>query len=178
MSRGIPAPCLWRPGARCSPRIVRIVDLDEQDGLPFLVQEYVAGETLQRRWKREGKLPLAEAAVITREVARALAAAHAAGIVHRDLKPENIKLVDGQVKVLDFGIARADGIPSLTATNAWVGTIEFCAPERALGLGDIRSDVYSLGVILFVLITGRLPFAGATPMAVLRQHESAPPPIP
>jgi non-specific serine/threonine protein kinase len=161
-----------------SPRVVRIVDLDEHEGIPFIVQEYVAGETLDRQLERDGKFPLLEALAIGREVARALEAAHAAGIVHRDLKPENIKLVDGQVKVLDFGIARADGIPSLTATNAWVGTVEFCAPERALGLGDIRSDVYSLGVILFALITGRLPFDGPTPMAIMRAHESAPPPIP
>ena len=161
-----------------SPRVVRVVDLDEQDGVPFLVQEYVAGETLGRQLEREGKLPLGEALAIVREVAHALDAAHAAGIVHRDLKPNNVKLVDGQVKVLDFGIARAEGIPSLTATDSWLGTVEYIAPERGQGLGDIRSDLYSLGVILFLLVTGRLPFSGPAPLAILRQHESTPPPIP
>ena len=84
-----------------------MVDLDQHEGVPYLVMEYVAGETLAERLRREGPLPLAEALAVAREVARALEAAHALGVVHRDLTPRNIKLVDGQVKVLDFGIAQA-----------------------------------------------------------------------
>ncbi|HEU5314550.1 MAG TPA: protein kinase [Chloroflexota bacterium] len=161
-----------------SPRVVRIVDFDEHEGAPFLVEELVAGETLGERLARTGKLPLAEALTIAREVACALAGAHALGIVHRDLKLDNVKLVDGQVKVLDFGIARADGIPGLTGTDSWVGTVEYVAPERAQGAGDIRSDLYSLGVILFTLVVGRLPFDGPTPLAILRRHEFEAPPVP
>ena len=159
-----------------SPRVVRVLDLGEHAGTPFLVLEYVAGETLHDRLHREGPLPLREALVIVLEVARALEAAHALGIVHRDLKPQNIILTDGQVKVLDFGIAHAEGLAELTLTGSFVGTPHYCAPEQAAGGGDIRADIYSLGVILFSLVEGRLPFNGTTAMAVLHQHATAPPP--
>ncbi|HEV2121621.1 MAG TPA: protein kinase, partial [Chloroflexota bacterium] len=118
-----------------------------------------------------------EALTITVEVARVLEAAARAGVVHRDLKPQNIKLVDGQIKVLDFGIARADGISSLTLTHSFVGTPEYSAPERTQGQGDLRADIYSLGVILYTLLHGHVPFQGATPLSVLRQHESVVPEI-
>jgi eukaryotic-like serine/threonine-protein kinase len=160
-----------------SPRVVRVLDLGEHDGTPFLVLEYVAGETLHEHLQREGRLPLGEALAITLEVARALEAAHALGIVHRDLKPQNIVLTDGQVKVLDFGIARAEGLTDLTATGSFVGTPHYCAPEQAAGGGDIRADIYSLGVILFALVEGHVPFDGPTPLAVLNQHATTPPPL-
>ena len=159
-----------------SPRVVRVLDLGEHAGTPFLVLEYVAGETLHQRLHREGPLPLREALVIVLEVARALEAAHTLGIVHRDLKPQNIILTDGQVKVLDFGIANAEGLAELTLTGSFVGTPHYCAPEQAAGGGDIRADIYSLGVILFSLLEGRLPFNGTTAMAVLQQHATVPPP--
>jgi predicted ATPase/serine/threonine protein kinase len=159
-----------------SPLVVRIFDLDEHAGMPFLVMEYVAGETLKDRLGRQGRFPLLEALTIGGEITRALEAAHAYGIVHRDLKPENVMLIEGHVKVLDFGIAWAEGLSGLTIEGAFVGTPEYSAPERALGQGDIRSDIYSIGVILFVLIEGQLPFRGPTPVAVLRQQESEPPP--
>jgi non-specific serine/threonine protein kinase len=161
-----------------SPRVVRVVDLAEYDGTPFLVMEYVSGETLHARLRRGGPLPPGEALAVALEVAWALQAADSAGVVHRDLKPENVMLVDGQVKVLDFGVARADGISSLTVTGSFVGTPEYSAPERADGLGDIRSDIYSLGALLFAALEGRPPFAGPTPFAVLRHHRETPPPVP
>ncbi|HEX2513508.1 MAG TPA: protein kinase, partial [Chloroflexota bacterium] len=133
-------------------------------------------ETLHERLHREGPLPLREALVIVLEVARALEAAHTLGIVHRDLKPQNIILTDGQVKVLDFGSANAEGLAELTLTGSFVGTPHYCAPEQAAGGGDIRADIYSLGVILFSLLEGRLPFSGTTAMAVLQQHATVPPP--
>jgi predicted Ser/Thr protein kinase len=159
--------------ALTSPRVVRIIDLDDDAGVSFLVMEYVAGETLHDHLARQGRLAAPAALGIALEVARALEAAHELGIVHRDLKPQNIKLVDGQVKVLDFGIARTEGIPGLTGTGGFVGTPEYCAPERADGQGDVRADIYALGVMLFQMLEGRLPFQGATALATLRLHETA-----
>ncbi|MDQ3701897.1 MAG: serine/threonine-protein kinase [Chloroflexota bacterium] len=161
-----------------SPRIVRVIDLAEEEGGPFLVLEYVAGETLEERLRQHGPLAPGTALAIAIEVAHALAAAHAAGIVHRDLKPQNISLVDGQVKVLDFGIAHMDDLAGLTQAGGFVGTPEYAAPEQAAGHGDIRSDIYALGVVLYRMVTGRTPFSGPTALAVLRHHEETPPPLP
>ncbi|MBI3974619.1 MAG: tetratricopeptide repeat protein [Chloroflexi bacterium] len=147
----------------------------------MLVMEYVAGETLADRLRREARLPLAAALTIAVEIARALHAAHAQGIVHRDLKPQNVALVEGQVKVLDFGIATAAGLAGLTVTapGALLGTPEYCAPEQAEGRADARTDLYALGVLLYQLLTGRPPFSGPTPLATLHQHRTAPlPPLP
>ncbi|HEX2326565.1 MAG TPA: protein kinase, partial [Chloroflexota bacterium] len=157
-----------------SPRVVRVVDLDAAAEPPFLVLEYVAGETLQARWRREGRLAPGPALAIVREVARALEEAHAHGIVHRDLKPQNVMLADGRVKVLDFGIARIQELSGLTVPGHLLGTPAYAPPEWASGAADARADIYALGVILFALLEGRLPFQGPTVAAVLRQHESAP----
>jgi serine/threonine protein kinase/sugar lactone lactonase YvrE len=158
-----------------SPRVVRLVDVDAlPDGGPFLVMEYVPGETLADRLRRDRVVPLAEALAVALEVARALEAAHACGIVHRDLTPANIKLVDGQVKVLDFGLAQIEGNAGLTVGSGFVGTPAYTAPERADGRGDIRSDIYSLGVVLYEILAGRRPFMAPSPLAMLRQHEVAP----
>ena len=157
-----------------SPRVVRVVDLDAAAEPPFLVLEYVAGETLQERLRREGRLDPGEAVAIVLEVARALEDAHAHGIVHRDLKPQNVKLVDGQVKVLDFGIARVAELSGLTAPGDLLGTPAYAPPEWASGTADGRADLYALGVILFALLEGDVPFRGPTALAVLRQHETAP----
>ena len=145
-----------------SPRVVRVVDLDAAAEPPFLVLEYVAGETLQARWRREGRLAPGEALAIVLEVARALEDAHAHGIVHRDLKPQNVMLADGQVKVLDFGIARVAELPGLTAPGALLGTPAYAPPEWASGTADGRADLYALGVILFALLEGDVPFRGPT----------------
>ncbi len=159
-----------------SPRIVRITDFDEHAGTPFLVMEYVAGQTLREYLDERGRLPVHEALTIALEVARALAAAHEHGIVHRDLKPNNIKLVEGQVKVLDFGVARAEGLPALTVAGTYLGTPDYSAPEQADGRDDSRSDLYALGVILYELVAGRRPFQGRTALEVLAQHAHVPPP--
>ena len=159
---------------------VKVIDLDEHQGMPYLVMEYVAGETLSERLERERRLPAYEALNVCIEIARTLDAAHAIGVVHRDLKPQNVKITDeGEVKVLDFGIARAENLPGITGTNMFTGTPEYCAPERITGTGDIRSDIYSLGIILYELIAGQRPFDAPTAFGVLRQHEIAPvPPLP
>ena len=143
---------------------------------PFLVLEYVAGETLQARWRREGRLAPGAALAIVLEVARALEDAHAQGIVHRDLKPQNVMLADGQVKVLDFGIARVAELPGLTAPGRLLGTPAYAPRSGPAGRRDARADIYALGVILYALLEGEVPFRGPTPLAVLRQHEAAPAP--
>ena len=157
-----------------SPRVVRVLDLFEHQGTPVLVMEYVARETLADLLRRRRPLPVAEAVDLAREIARALTAAHAQGVIHRDLKPANIKLVEGQVKVLDFGLARLAAGDSLSASGGYLGTPEYSAPEQADGQADARTDVYALGMVLYELLPGQPPFRAASPLAVLRQHVEAP----
>jgi len=131
-----------------SPRIVHVTDLDEHAGMPFVVMEYVPGPTLQDTLRERGRLPVGDALAVGLEVAYALADAHSVGIVHRDLTPQNIKLVDGHVKVLDFGIAHTLGPTCHTTPGSFIGTPDYSAPEQADGTYDTRSDLYALGVIL------------------------------
>jgi hypothetical protein len=138
--------------------------------------EYVPGETLADIARQRGRFTLLETIGVGLEVARALDAAHAKGVIHRDLKPANIKLVEGEVKVLDFGIAKGEGFANVTSASVFMGTPEYCAPERGEGEGDIRSDIYSLGVILFEMHEGHLPFQAAAPLALMKKHETEPPP--
>ena len=159
-----------------SPTVVRVIDLDQEGELTFLVMEYVAGPTLAEVADRHYRLPLSAVLMVTLEVAQALDAAHAAGIVHRDLKPQNIIISGNQVKVLDFGIARVLNETRITHTDSFLGTLEYASPEQIAGGGDTRSDIYSLGVMVFRLLAGQPPFTGPTPAAVMWQHEHLPPP--
>jgi predicted ATPase/transposase len=160
-----------------SPRVVRVIDLDAHEGRPFLVMEYIAGPTLADHLRAHGRLSVPDALAIGVEIARALAAANAAGIVHGDLKPQNIKLVDGQIKVLDFGLARATGAGP-AGRGERLGTPEYSAPEVLHGTADARADLYALGVILYELLAGRRPFLGRTAAAVPRGQSAVPPPLP
>lgn len=160
-----------------SPRVVRVIDIEQHDGAPYLVMEYVDGENLSDRIQRDGPLPVSDAVSIAIEIARAIEAAHAVGVLHRDLKPSNVKITtESEIKVLDFGIARAAGLPSITGTGIFTGTPEYCAPERFDGEGDIRADIYSLGIVLYEMLSGAPPFTGPSPWAVLRGHETQRPP--
>jgi Tol biopolymer transport system component len=160
-----------------SPRVALVTDFGDHEGTPYLVMEFVPGETLSDQIERDGAMPAADALHVAHEVARALEEAHAGGIVHRDLKPQNIRRTHrGDVKVLDFGIARLEGQRGLTVAGSVIGSPEYLAPERAEGAGDIRSDIYSLGVVLYEMLTGRVPFDGGTPWTVLRRQASDPPP--
>jgi serine/threonine-protein kinase len=156
------------------PHIVPLHDSGEVAGLPYYVMPYVEGESLRGRLDRDGPLPVEEAVRLAREVAGALAYAHAHGIVHRDIKPENILLQDGHAVVADFGIARAltaAGGPALTQTGVSVGTPLYMSPEQVVGDPiDGRSDVYSLGCVLFEMLAGSPPFKGSTALAVLASH--------
>lgn len=162
-----------------SPRIARVTDFAEHEGTPYLVMEYVPGQTLAERIERDGPLSPAEALHVMLEVARALDAAFQRGITHRDLKPQNIHLDGDDVKVLDFGIARMEGFSGLTSASTLIGSPEYLAPERAEGPGDVRADIYSLGVIFYQMLSGMVPFDGGTPFTIMRRHATeAPPPLP
>jgi hypothetical protein len=170
------------------PSVVEVIDCGRDErGQVYIVTEYLEGCALADRLAREGWLPLGEAAAIARQVAAAVGAAHASGIIHRDLKPENVFLVSGpppQVKILDFGIAKLMDSPPesarVTRTGMTVGTPRYMSPEQCRGVGDIdhRSDIYSLGCILFEMICGRPPFNHQGSGELIAAHLGEPPPRP
>ncbi len=154
------------------PHIVGVIDAGEEDGRPYIVLEYVEGETLKERIRRMGRLPVDEAIAYAIEIARALGAAHGQAIVHRDIKPQNV-LVDeeGSAKVTDFGIARSLEHEGLTADGRVLGTTDYVSPEQALGHDvDGQSDIYSLGVVLYEMLTGDVPFHGENQVSVAMKH--------
>jgi eukaryotic-like serine/threonine-protein kinase len=154
------------------PHVVGVIDAGEDSGTPYIVFEYVEGETLKDRIRRFGRLPVGEAVAYAIEVARALGAAHERKIVHRDVKPQNV-LIDeeGTAKVTDFGIARSLTEEGLTADGRVLGTTDYVSPEQALGQ-DVgpESDLYSLGVVLFEMLTGDVPFHGENQVSVAMKH--------
>jgi predicted Ser/Thr protein kinase len=162
------------------PGVVAIYDTGADDGTRFIVMECVNGRSLSQILRQEAPLEPARAVGIAEGVADALGAAHAAGIVHRDVKPANVMLAeDGAVKVLDFGIARARDATALTQSASVLGTAGYMAPEQALGQrADERSDIYSLGCLLYALLAARPPFEGDGPAAVLHQHVNSAPEAP
>src|SRR5438270_1221572 len=159
--------------------IVPIYRADELHGVVFLVMAYVDGDSLAERLTKRGALPARELIPILCDVASALDHAHAHGVVHRDVKPENILLdrVSGRALVTDFGIARLAEAKPLTATGQVLGTVHYMSPEQISGEAvDGRSDLYSLGVVAFRALTGRLPFDNETASAVLVAHVVKAPP--
>ena len=161
--------------------VIRIFDLGEAEGAKFISMEYVDGRDLKSMRSERGKFQPEEAAEIIEQVCRALEAAHAEGVIHRDLKPPNI-MVDkqGRVVVMDFGIARSREMPGLTQTGVVVGTPEYMSPEQAKGEEiDSRSDLFSLGIILYELLTGKSPYEATSSVATLlkRTQERAVPPV-
>src|SRR5215218_1994212 len=165
------------------PHVVGVIDAGEATpeegpgfgepvGMPYIVFEYVEGETLKDRLRRQRRLPVSEAVAYAIEIARALQAAHDRRIVHRDVKPQNV-LIDeeGRAKVTDFGIARSLTEEGLTADGRVLGTTDYVSPEQALGQDvDPQSDLYSLGVVLFEMLTGDVPFHGENQVAVAMKH--------
>ncbi|MGI8985153.1 MAG: Stk1 family PASTA domain-containing Ser/Thr kinase [Acidimicrobiales bacterium] len=154
------------------PNIVSIYDWGEEGGTYFIVMEYVDGLTLRDVVRRQGPLQASRAAEIGADIAAALHFAHVGGVVHRDVKPGNVLITANQVKVTDFGIARAgDPAESLTQAGAVMGTATYFSPEQAQGhVVDPRTDVYSLGVVLYEMVSGRPPFTGDNPVSIAYQH--------
>ena len=154
------------------PHIVGVIDAGEDESRPYIVFEYVEGETLKERIRRMGRLPMDEAIAYAIEIARALGCAHSHHIVHRDVKPQNVLIdAEGSAKVTDFGIARTLDQDGLTADGRVLGTTDYVSPEQALGHDvDGRTDIYSLGVVLFEMLTGDVPFHGETQVSVAMKH--------
>ena len=158
--------------------IVAVFDFGEDGSESYIVMELVEGHTLRQLLQSDERIPEDEAVGIIVDVLEALKYSHAQGIIHRDIKPGNIMITDsGKVKVMDFGIARALDDIGATMTNTWnvVGTAQYLSPEQATGeYADIRSDIYSVGCLMYELLVGRPPFIGDTPVSIAFQHVSAP----
>src|SRR5215218_598603 len=159
------------------PNIVQVYDRGEtEEGSSYIAMEYVPGGTLKERISGEGPLVAADAAALGAQVAEALEAAHERGMVHRDIKPQNVLLTaTGRAKVADFGIARAGSSATISRTGSVMGTAGYMSPEQALGKPAIpKSDLYSLGVVLYEALTGELPFTADNPIAVSMKHVTEP----
>jgi tetratricopeptide (TPR) repeat protein len=161
--------------------VIRIFDLGQSDGIKFITMDFVEGQDLRQLLLEKGKLAAEQAARIMLQICRALEAAHTEGVIHRDLKLQNIMLdASGRVYVMDFGIARSAYLPGMTQTGALIGTPEYMSPEQGRGekLTE-RSDIFSLGIIFYELLTGKSPYYSDTPLATLwkRMTEKAPPPV-
>jgi serine/threonine protein kinase len=159
--------------------VVRILDHGIEDGQHFLIMEFVEGLTLDQIIERRGPLPIGEALSYIRQACAGLDAAHQAGVVHRDIKPANLMITpEGEVKIMDFGIARLESMAGLTQSGIFMGTPRYISPEMAQGTGaDIRSDLYALGLLLYEMLAGSPPFGADNPWVVLRQQieEQIPP---
>lgn len=161
--------------------VIRIFDLGQSEGIKFITMDFVEGHDLRALLKEKGKFPPREAARIMLQICRALEAAHGEHVIHRDLKPQNIMLDQkGRVFVMDFGIARSAHVPGMTQTGALIGTPEYMSPEQARGENlDQRSDIFSLGVIFYEILTGKKPYPSDVPLATLwkRMQEPVTPPV-
>jgi eukaryotic-like serine/threonine-protein kinase len=154
------------------PNVVSVIDAGEDGGYPYIVFEYVEGETLKARINRIGALDVQESLAYAIEIARGLTVAHARKMVHRDIKPQNVLIdAEGRAKLTDFGISRQLEQDGMTATGRVLGTTDYVAPEQAMGRGaDQRSDIYSLGVVLYEMFTGEVPFAADSQVGVAMKH--------
>jgi serine/threonine protein kinase len=162
------------------PNIVDIYDVGQDGDRPYIVMEYVDGVDLKTIINREAPITVDRALHLAEQIARGLYAAHRAGMIHRDVKPQNVLVTaDGQAHVTDFGVAKSHLSTALTETGIAFGTVDYLAPEQAQGHpATVQSDLYALGVVLYEMLTGRLPFSGDTALAVAMKHVSEPPVAP
>ena len=160
------------------PNIVEMYDVGEDNGLYYIVMEYIEGKTLKQLIKKRGSLTLSEAIDIMLQLTDGISHAHDSYIIHRDLKPQNIMIrEDGSIKITDFGIAMALNSTQLTQTNSVMGSVHYLPPEQASGKGStIRSDIYSMGILFYELLTGQLPFKGdnAVEIALKQMRDDIP----
>jgi serine/threonine-protein kinase len=160
--------------------VCRMYDLGQQEGVYYITMEYVSGESLKSFIRRSGQLTVDKAIGIAAEICEGLAEAHRLGVVHRDLKPQNIMIdLEGNARIMDFGIARSLKAAGVTGAGVIIGTPEYMSPEQVQGEpADQRSDIYALGIILFEMLTGRVPFGGDTPFSIAFKHKAETPPDP
>ena len=160
--------------------VSQMFDLGTHEGTYFITMEYVTGEDLKNFIRRAGHLSVSKALTVAQQIAEGLSEAHRLGVVHRDLKPRNIIIdKDGNARIMDFGIARSVSSKGITEKGIMVGTPEYMSPEQTEMIEvDHRSDIYSLGIVLFEMLTGRLPFEGETPLSVAVKQKTEPPPRP
>jgi protein kinase/serine/threonine-protein kinase len=160
--------------------VCRMFDLGKWEGTSYITMEFVPGEDLKRFIRKSGRIGAAKAVAIARHICDGLAEAHRLGVIHRDLKPQNIMVdEDGNARIMDFGIARALKGKGMTGAGVMIGTPEYMSPEQVEGKEvDQRSDIYSLGIILYEMVTGRTPFEGDTPLSIAVKHKTDPPPDP
>jgi serine/threonine-protein kinase len=160
------------------PNIVKVLDHGKEDDYVFMVMEYVSGKDLKKIIEEKGPIPVDWAVEIIKQVAYALSYANSKNIVHRDIKPQNIMITnDGKVKLMDFGIARIGGLSTLTQTGVFMGTPQYASPEQLEGKKvDIRSDIFSLGIVFYEILTGLLPYAEETTISLMlkRYQEELP----
>ena len=154
------------------PNIVEVYDVGEEDGNYYIVMEYIEGKTLKQLLQKRGALTLNEVIDIMTQLTDGLAHAHEAYIIHRDIKPQNIMIEDnGLVKITDFGIAMALNSTQLTQTNSVMGSVHYLPPEQANGKGStVKSDIYSLGILMYELLTGSVPFEGESAVSIALKH--------
>ena len=158
------------------PNIVQIYDFDQEDGQYYIVMEYVEGKTLKQLLKRRGSLTITEVIDIMSQLTDGMAHAHDSYIIHRDIKPQNIMILDnGMIKITDFGIAMALNSTQLTQTNSVMGSVHYLPPEQAAGRGStIRSDIYSMGILMYELLTGSVPYKGDNAVEIALKHLKEP----
>src|SRR5574344_1040463 len=158
------------------PNIVEMYDFGEDHGQNYIVMEYVDGKTLKQLIKKRGKLTVSEVIDIMMQLTDGMAHAHDSYIIHRDIKPQNIMiLANGMIKITDFGVATALNSTQLTQTNSVMGTVHYLPPEQAQGKGStIRSDIYSMGIMMYELLTGLVPYKGDTAVEIALKHLKEP----
>lgn len=160
--------------------VCRMYHLSKEEGAPYITMEYLRGEDLKSMIRMMGRLSPGQAVSIAKQVCEGLSEAYRLGIVHRDLKPQNIMIDrNGDVKIMDFGIARSLQAKGMTGEGVMIGTPEYMSPEQVEGKdADERADIYALGIVLFEMLTGRVPFEGETPLSVALKHKTEAPPDP